>query len=76
MRQVQTHKHKVLKIWCNSPRVYWSWIEKITCDEKNDESWEVELKNCTEVLSKKVISESNTIVTKFDGDEHLFCLDP
>ena len=45
-------------------------------DETNDESWEVELKNCTEVLSKKVINESNTKDQSSDSDEDLFCLDP
>ena len=34
------------------------------------------MKNCTELLSKEIISLSNNKEVKFDSDENVFCLDP
>ena len=34
------------------------------------------MKNCTELLSKEIISLSNNKDVSFDSDEDVFCLDP
>ena len=36
----------------------------------------VEMKNCTEVLSAETISVSNRPDISFDSDENVFCLNP
>ena len=36
----------------------------------------IKMKNCTELLSKEIISLSNNKGVSFDSDEDIFCLDP
>ena len=37
---------------------------------------QIELKNCTEVLTEETISESNSDTIRFDTDDNILCLDP
>ena len=37
---------------------------------------EIELKNCTQVMSRETISSSNNLDVTFDKDDNVFCLNP
>ena len=52
-------------------------VKAIIYDDETHEESPIELKNCTEVLSKEIILKSrDNKIAEFDTDDRIFCLNP